>query len=270
MLTPYVASLRVYEPINSFGKADRVRWEDLNIDTNTGQEEQLSALRRLIEFKGRIHLVDGAHILLYKGSRYVAPWSTVQRCRDALDDFRSSLPSSVLPMFFSSEGELDELEGRLSISTGQSHILSETWIIPPRWFTLFLPSERLRGRTDKTPFTVMRTEISLAKQRCITTHQAVKEAFGQGPVEQELVEMLNWLNVFDPHSIVECDYGGLAIYVEQVLREENPPGLEADTSIEDVLDSIEGLIEGDAVRAGQGYERLVSRWRKVSALEQAM
>jgi hypothetical protein len=46
-------------------------------------------------------------------------------------------------------------------------------------------------------------------------------------------------------------------------------GLDADTSIEDVTSSIAGLASGDGALAGRGYERLVSRWRRVSALESA-
>jgi hypothetical protein len=33
--------------------------------------------------------------------------------------------------------------------------------------------------------------------------------------------------------------------------------------------SIAGLASGDGALAGKGYERLVSRWRKVAALESA-
>jgi hypothetical protein len=47
-------------------------------------------------------------------------------------------------------------------------------------------------------------------------------------------------------------------------------GLESDTSIEDVWFSLQSLSNGDGVLAGQGYEALVKRWRKVAALEQAM
>jgi hypothetical protein len=43
----------------------------------------------------------------------------------------------------------------------------------------------------------------------------------------------------------------------------------ADTSIEDVLSSLEGLAEGDGAVAGRGYERLVRRWRSVQAYESA-
>jgi hypothetical protein len=158
----------------------------------------------------------------------------------------------------------DELEHRVP------HIISETWIIPPRWFSLFTPDERLRGSNSDGPFTIMRTEIAQAKKRCMTTHQIVRQAFGPGPVEDEIAQLLNWLSVFHPDSIVECDYGGLAQYLEKALVDDGEPGLEADRSIEDVTISLQGLSNGDGALAGQGYEALVKRWRKVAALEQAM
>ena len=143
-------------------------------------------------------------------------------------------------------------------------------MIPPRWFALFNPEERLRGRNEDGPFTIIRTDISSAKKRCIASHQIVKEAFGSGPVEQEIADLLNWLNVFHPESILECDYGGLALYLEKSLMDSGGQGLESDSSIEDVTLSLQGLSNGDGVLAGQGYEALVKRWRKVAALEQAM
>jgi hypothetical protein len=54
------------------------------------------------------------------------------------------------------------------------------------------------------------------------------------------------------------------------LIENGEPGLNADTSIEDVARSLAGLAAGDGALAGQGYERLVTRWRRVAAFEQAM
>jgi hypothetical protein len=116
----------------------------------------------------------------------------------------------------------------------------------------------------------MRTEMSQAKKRCISTHEIVRKAFGPGPVEEEIVQLLNWLNVFHPEAIVECDYGGLAQYLEKALTDVGEMGLEADRSIEDVTLSLQGLSNGDGALAGQGYESLVARWRKVASLEQAM
>ena len=83
-------------------------------------------------------------------------------------------------------------------------------------------------------------------------------------------ELEDWLDLFHPQSLIELDYGGLANYLDKALRESGESGLDADTSIEDVLSSLAGLAAGDGSLAGQGYERLVSRWRKVAAYESAM
>jgi hypothetical protein len=68
---------------------------------------------------------------------------------------------------------------------------------------------------------------------------------------------------------VELDYGGLAIYLNNLLIQNGEAGLSADTSVEDVSTSIAGLASGDGALAGRGYEHLVSRWRKVASLESA-
>ena len=47
-------------------------------------------------------------------------------------------------------------------------------------------------------------------------------------------------------------------------------GIEADTSVEDVLHSLSGLAAGDGQMAGQGYERLVTRWRMVQGFESSI
>lgn len=268
--TPYVASLRIYEPLQAFNPVDRLRWEDLDPKVDTRSQEQSLSLQRIIFPEPPAGRPDGAHILDYEGERYVAPWSTANRCWAALDDFKDSLPSTVTQFFLPQSLEdvitagVDQLEDLVP------HILTETWVIPPRWFSLFLPEERIRGVDESGQYTIMRASIADAKARNQVSHEAVRQAFGPGPVENEIEEQLEWLEMFHPESIVELDYGGLANYLDRALRESGESGLDADTSVEDVLSSIAGLAAGDGALAGQGYERLVSRWRKVAAYEAAM
>jgi hypothetical protein len=59
----------------------------------------------------------------------------------------------------------------------------------------------------------------------------------------------------------------LAGYLSAALTADGQEGLVADTSIEDVLLSLDGLAQGDGQIAGSGYERLVRRWRAVQAFE---
>ena len=267
--TPYVASLRVYEPIDSFAAADQLRWSQIAITSPTGWDEQVRSLKRSITNEPPNLKPDGAHVLEHEGKRYIAPWSTAARCWAALDDFKYTLPPSVIKFFIPQTIE-DSINSTIDIVEDKvSHILTSTWNIPPRWFALFSPDERLRGVNEDGHFTISRTAISNAKSRCTFTHQAVLGAFGEGAVEGEVAELLAWLEIFDPKSIVELDYGGLATYLNKQLIESGEVGLDADTSIEDVTSSIAGLASGDGALAGRGYERLVSRWRRVSALESA-
>jgi hypothetical protein len=247
-----------------------LRWESISIESYTGKEEQFSALQRTILLETPNLKADGAHIIDHDGKRYVSPWSTVLRCATAVEEFKNSLPSSVIP-FFVPERLIDALSmDSAGVESLVPHIISETWIIPPRWFSLFILEERILGNNSDGPFIIMRTEISKAKKRCSSAHQIVRKAFGPGPIEEEIAQLLNWLEVFHPESIVECDYGGLAQYLEKTLLDSGELGLEADRSIEDVGFSLQGLSTGDGAMAGTGYEALVSRWRRVAALEQAM
>ena len=97
--TPYVASLRIFEPISAFPPADRLRWENLSTETDTREEEQALALRRLVVPESPALRPDGVHILDIEGQRYISPWSTAARCWNALDEFKDSLPSTVTPFF---------------------------------------------------------------------------------------------------------------------------------------------------------------------------
>lgn len=268
--TPYVASLRIFEPLTAFEPVDRLRWQNLDPSVDSRREEQALALRRLVFPEPPAVRPDGAHILDIDGTRYISPWSTATRCWAALDDFKESLPSSITPFFVPPSLEevittgVDVLEDRVP------HIITENWVIPPRWFSLYTPEERTRGVDADGPFCIARTTMAKARERAERSHEIVLGAFGQGPVEQEIENMLDWLEMFHPESLVELDYGGLASYLDVALREQGLDGINDDSSIEDVAFSLSGLAAADGAVAGQGYERLVTRWRAVQAFESAI
>lgn len=268
--TPYVASLRIYEPLLAFEPADQLRWQSADASVDSRDVEQRLALQRLIFPEPPAGRPDGAHILDINGARYISPWSTATRCWAALDDFKDSLPSSITSFFIPPALEevitagVDLLEDRVP------HIITETWVIPPRWFSLFTPEERVRGEDENGAFTFVRTTMDKARERATSSHEIVLGAFGEGPVEQEIENLLDWLELFHPKSLVELDYGGLAHYLDLSLRSRDLDGINDDSSIEDVADSLAGLAANDGAVAGQGYERLVTRWRSVQSYESAM
>ena len=88
LATPYVASLRIYEPLEAFEESDQLRWGQLSTDLHTGREEQLSAIKRLIHATPPAIGVDGAHIIDHNDPSYVGPWGTAQRGWAALSEFK--------------------------------------------------------------------------------------------------------------------------------------------------------------------------------------
>lgn len=268
--TPYVASLRIFEPLSAFPAADKLRWETMSPEVDTYGEEQALALRRLVAPESPALRPDGVHIMDLNGIRYLSPWSTASRCWAALDDFKESLPSSVIPFFLPPALEEVITSGMENIEERVPHILSETWMVPPRWLALFEPTERDRGYKNGVAYSKVRTTIAKALERAKNSHEIVLQSFGDGVVEQEIAELIEWLELFHPLSQVELDYGGLAHYLDGTLKADGMAGIEDDGSIEDVIFSLSGLSAGDGSIAGEGYQRLVSRWRPVQALESAM
>jgi hypothetical protein len=268
--TPYVASLRIYEPISAFPAADRLRWEKLDSSVDTREEEQALALRRLVLPESPALRPDGVHLLDLDGIRYISPWSTATRSWAALDNFKDSLPSTVVPFFLPQSLEEVITSGMESVEDRVPHIITETWMVPPRWLALFIPEERERGYRDGVAFTIVRTTIAKAIERSQRSHEIVLQSFGEGVVEQEIEELIEWLEMFHPLSMVELDYGGLAHYLDGTLKADGMAGIEDDGSIEDVIFSLAGLASQDGAVAGEGYQRLVERWRPVQAIESAM
>ena len=103
--TPYLASLRIYEPLSAFDPADRLRWQNLESDSTSFNREEELALHRVVQPEPPAGRPDGVHILDRNGIRYVSPWATATRCWAALDNFKESLPSTVVPYFVSSAME---------------------------------------------------------------------------------------------------------------------------------------------------------------------
>ena len=266
--TPYVASLRIYEPLDAFEPVDQLRWASLDASEDSRKQEQFLALKRVAFPESPLASADGAHVLDLDGRRYVAPWSTATRTWAAVEEFKASLPATVTPFFLPQSLEDVLTQGIDESPERVPHIITATWVIPPRWFTLFVPDEIERGHDGDGAYCRIRTHVSLAKQRAKVAHAAVLNAFGPGFVEAELMQLKEWLELFHFESLVELDYGGLAMYMEKVLTEQGLD-LTADTSVEDIAMSLVGLTQGNGELAGQGYSRIVSRWRGVQACESA-
>jgi hypothetical protein len=135
----------------------------------------------------------------------------------------------------------------------RSHVLASAWHVPVRWFTAFDPSEREIYDGPNGPRIRFRTGIEDAIERSSKAHQVlVRLGVFQGPAE-ELGQLVEWLAAFPANSMLELDYDDVSDLFES-------QELIFDDSCELVNQSVKALAEGDMMRAGENYGRVVSRW----------
>lgn len=136
----------------------------------------------------------------------------------------------------------------------RSHILTSAWHVPVRWFTGFLPEEQeAYERPDGQPGLRYRAPIGDVRSRVARALEVLRGLANFQTPADELEQLANWLEPFDPGSVVELDYDEVASLFE-------PTALVVDDSCELVHESIAALEAGDMVRAGECYGKVVARW----------
>jgi hypothetical protein len=139
-------------------------------------------------------------------------------------------------------------------------------MVPPPWFLLFDPNERLLVTGDTAERSVVyRTTMSLARRRmtrAIEALEILRASAPEAPGVDGVVELSRWIGEFHPQSRVELDYDGLVdLLDDETLRE--------DTSVEDLVEAVSALRRGRTDLAVAAYERVLIWWRPLQARESA-
>jgi hypothetical protein len=243
------------------------------------REHEVS-MSAVLSMPPRLSLTDGidhAYVRHLDGLTYVCPWRLQLRAWDALDSFRAELPDELRDAFFppalSAAADDARDEWVASNPEVKAGIITATWQVPVAWFAVFeaqerrlvLGDRRAGGGADGTGLDralVYLTAMSRARRRVAQALRIVRKVFDEGPATTAIEDIGRWLEDFHPHSLVELDYGGLVHLFDD-------EALSADTSVADVGESLERLAVGDVRAAGECYEKVISRWRTIAALEHA-
>ena len=297
---PYMAYLRVYEPLAAFPAGERGEWEDWlrrNPEPKTLAEEQGAALRGLIavppiavpENEARVAYVldDGAAPLL-------CPWQSRLRSWLALTELRAVHGDGGVRLFWP-QAVLDRADSEYERWWADDpealpHILTASWQVPIRWLVLFGLEDAVRGGEDggggagdgddgregaekvAVPTLHFRTAMSQARKRCARALRVLKRSLGAGPLVEAVETLGMWLEEFHPLSVVELDYGGLmGLLVAQgaLGAEERVDGVVLDCSVRYVADGLGALAQGDDTGVTAAYLRYRAKWDAVRVLARA-
>ncbi|WP_250279245.1 hypothetical protein [Frankia sp. Cppng1_Ct_nod] len=269
------AYLRVYEPLAAFPAAERLRWERYaakgGVPTRRAGARRERVVALVATIRPSLDVADeSAFIQMADGLLFVCPWYTQLRVWQAAMEFRGELPERVAEAFIPrrladpAESELDRWRARRPDL--KVYVQTCTWIVPPPWFVLFDPSERMLITGDTADRSLSyRTSMNLARRRVGRALEALGElrrTAPDSPGVDGLVELRHWLEDFHPHSRIELDYGGIV----DLLDDE---ALRSDTSVEDLDEAVGALRRGRTDVAVAAYERVLNRWRPLQVRESA-
>lgn len=269
-MATYTSYLRVYEPLAAFPQPERRRWERYVAggqvpDRVRGvRAEQRSAIVAAIGLPPATE-VDHAFVHRLDGMTYVCPWRTALRTWEAMAEFRRSLPDEIADAFFPKQAaEVAERElARLRATEPdvKSHILSETWQVPLRWFLPFEGEERRLVLSGERTVSYL-TSMGNARRRVARALAVLRRTLDDRTVIDGVEDLAGWLEDYHPRSLVELDYGGLVTLFDDV-------DLEADESAADIAHAIACLASGEVDEATAAYARVATRWGAVRSVEVA-
>lgn len=145
-----------------------------------------------------------------------------------------------------------------------AHTLTTTWTVPLPWFSLVDPDERKlvlgSGPDDPVREASWRTPMSAALRRASEAGELIETTFGDSGPGRVLSQTRQWLESFDPDSVVELDYGGLVQLFADSL-------LDADSTAEEVHDILDALRTGNVEELAELFSQLREFWGDLAAKE---
>lgn len=285
---PYVAQLRVYEPLVAFPAEERRHWEEYLRSGRAPYRLDGPVLERAVGLKVAIapqarvpregEVSEHAYVAYVDSVPLVCPWRIAVRCWQAATDLPVVLPDGLavcmLPGTEIATAASSLARWSLENPRLHTHILTSRWMVPAQWFVLFDREERrlrLGSRSDAgrqaveatTERSLMYvTEMPAARRRVARALAVLRKVIEDGSVIASVQEIGRWLEEFHPRSVVELDYGGLV----HLLGDED---LRTDDSAGDVAESVVALGRGDIEGATAAYDRVIARWRTAQLVESA-
>lgn len=287
---PFVAYLRVYEPLSSFESPHRERLAEAirePVDLfDVGTTEQVLWLRTQVGAPASLlpgttadgRADDTAHAMVLDPEEVpTGPGATVGS--DLLVcplDLRGRAAAALVGFIGAAEPPLraaaltvpvDKARVQAGavvheLANNAVHVLSSTWTVPLPWFSVVDPAQRqVIERAEGTrPKVLWRTAMADARRRVARAHSIVRSSLGDEGPTKVLRETGRWLERFHPHSAVELDYGGLVGLMTDA-------DLEDDTSAADVHEIIDALESGEIEDVSDRYQSLRDFWSAFAARE---
>ena len=198
------------------------------------------------------------------GRYYVCPWRTRLRVLAGMLSFREASPFDDPSMFVPRREREARRQGARRLrrrDPGQiSSIMHSPWHVPVRWFVLFEDDERRLSSATGSHRLSYLTTTRKAMRRAEEAVPVLRRS-ELGPIGELIVELHQWLALFDPGSLLELDYGGLCGLPDvgrdgrRPQRRRHPRGAHG------------ALSDKEFPRSADLYQSVLARWAEAPAHE---
>jgi hypothetical protein len=259
------AELRAYQPLEAFPAEEQARWERYIVAGARTAARPRYADRSTPQGLGFVYPAadDAAHVKVVDGRYFVCPERIQLRVLAGLAAFREAAPFEGSGAFLSAAAarrarrQLARLRRRNPWQVAT--IMRSPWHAPVRWFVLFDADERrlveVGGRHRLSYLTTTRKAVRRA-ERAVPALRHTE----LGPIADLIVELHQWLTIFDTASLLELDYGGLC---DLMTWDE----MDDDHSAYEVTEALKALAAEEFTRSAELYQSALSRSNELRARE---
>ena len=260
------AFLRVFQPLDAFDRDEQLRWERYLLTHTKVPGRRPRYLDRAQDRLGILAPADGEHaeIRVIDGRTFVSPLRMRMRVLAAALAFRDARPIELAERFLSKKDgrraarELSRMRRRDPYAVAFCH--QSPWHVPIRWFALFVDEERRLGEDEHGQLRLRyRTTARKALRRAGQTIPLLRRS-DLGPIGDLLMDLHEWIALFDARSLVELDYGGLCDFLTW-------DELDDDRSVRDLGLALEALARHEFPRSAEIYQGVLSHWAEIRGHE---
>lgn len=261
------AFLRVFQPLDGFDLDEQRVWERYLVERSPSLRPRGRFRdQETAEGVGLLAPDEGEHadVRILEGTTYVSPRRTRMRALAALLSLREAptieLWEAFVPKPVARRAARELRKIRRHSPRAVSFVHQSPWHVPIRWFALFRDEER-RLDLDEAgePRLRYRTTTRRAIRRAENAIPILRRS-ELGPIGELILDLHQWLVQFDPRSLLELDYGGLA----RLLTWDE---LDDDRSARDIQAAIDALAKLEVPQAAETYQTVLERWAAVRQYE---
>jgi hypothetical protein len=261
------AYLRVFQPLDGFERQEQLHWERYFLDgSHTTSIRRRYADHESSEGLGVIAPAEGEHaeIRVIDGRTYVSPWRMHLRVLGAVLSFSATKPLELSDRFVTKQEakragrQLSKLRRRDPRAVAFVH--QSSWHVPIRWFVLFDDGERWLGEDE---FGRTRLRYRTTARRAMRRAERAVPVLRRtdlGPISELILDLHQWLAVFDAASLLELDYATLCDFMSW-------DELDDDRSSRDLHEALDALELGEFPRSADIYQAVLTHWAEVRSRE---